>query len=108
MKREPEAALATLGKPMKRQDVTDLIQSRKLAKGGVATAWMLHEMASRRVVPLALVFNSVNPIMAQGAALADLPMLAGFECDITAELKTGDEIELDPGARLLRIVKSLP
>ena len=33
MKREPEAALATLGKPMKRQDVTDLILSRKLAKG---------------------------------------------------------------------------
>jgi predicted aconitase with swiveling domain len=78
------------------------------AKGGVATAWMLHEMASRGVVPLALVFNSVNPIMAQGAALADLPMLAGFDCDITAEVKTGDEIEIDPGARLLRIVKSLP
>jgi predicted aconitase with swiveling domain len=78
------------------------------AKGGVATAWMLYEMASRGVVPLALVFNSVNPIMAQGAALADLPMLAGFDCDITAELKTGEEIEIDPGARLLRIVKSLP
>jgi cyanate lyase len=33
MKREPEAALATLGRPMKRQDVTDLILSRKVAKG---------------------------------------------------------------------------
>src|SRR3979409_152814 len=32
------------------------------AKGGVASAWMLHEMASRGVIPLALVFNSVNPI----------------------------------------------
>ena len=27
------------------------------AKGGVATAWMLHEMASRGIVPAALVFN---------------------------------------------------
>src|SRR5258708_4551525 len=33
------------------------------AKGGVATAWMLHEMAARGVVPAALVFNTVNPIM---------------------------------------------
>jgi uncharacterized protein len=74
------------------------------AKGGVATAWMLYEMASRGVVPLALVFNSVNPIMAQGAALAELPMLAGFDCDITAELKTGDELDIDPGAKLLRVV----
>ena len=37
------------------------------AKGGVATAWMLHEMKSRGIVPLALVLNSVNPILAQGA-----------------------------------------
>ena len=33
MKREPEAALTTLSKPMKRQDVTDLIAFRKITKG---------------------------------------------------------------------------
>ncbi len=53
------------------------------AKGGVATAWMLHEMRSRGVAPLAIVFNSVNPILAQGAALGDLTMLAGFDVDVT-------------------------
>src|SRR6516164_7942629 len=41
------------------------------AKGGVATAWMLNEMAARGVIPAALVLNRVNPIMVQGAALAD-------------------------------------
>src|SRR5258706_16203060 len=30
------------------------------AKGGVASAWMLNEMTSRGMMPLALVFNSVN------------------------------------------------
>ena len=33
MKREPETALVTLGKPMKRQDVTDLIVFRKVTRG---------------------------------------------------------------------------
>ena len=66
------------------------------AKGGVASAWMLHEMASRGVIPLALVFNSVNPILAQGAALADLPMLAGFDEDITAVVPNGTEVEVCP------------
>ncbi len=33
MKREPETALATLAKPMKRQDVTDLIVFRKVTRG---------------------------------------------------------------------------
>lgn len=74
------------------------------AKGGVATAWMLHEMKSRGVVPLALVLNSVNPILAQGAALADLPMLAGFDEDITAAIPDGTEVELNPQMRTLLIV----
>jgi len=74
------------------------------AKGGVASAWMLYEMASRGMVPLALVFNSANPIMAQGAALAGLPMLAGFDCDITTALASGAEVEIDPPARELRVL----
>ncbi|HEY1325782.1 MAG TPA: DUF126 domain-containing protein [Casimicrobiaceae bacterium] len=74
------------------------------AKGGVASAWMLREMSSRGVVPLGLVFNSVNPIIAQGAAFGELPMLAGFECDITAALRTGDRVEIVPQERLLRVL----
>ena len=66
------------------------------AKGGVASAWMLNEMTSRGVMPLALVFNSVNPILVQGAALADLPMLAGFDEDITAAIPSGAEVEVNP------------
>ena len=54
------------------------------AKGGVATAWMLYEMKARGVMPAALVLNAVNPIMAQGAALADFTMISGFDVDITA------------------------
>ena len=68
------------------------------AKGGVATAWMLHEMRARGVVPAALVLNSVNPIMVQGAALADFTMVAGFDGDITTLLGTGDVVEIDPAA----------
>jgi len=74
------------------------------AKGGVATAWMLHEMKSRGVSPLALVFNSVNPILVQGAALADVPMLAGFDVDITGAIPDGSEIEVDPQARTVRVI----
>ena len=78
------------------------------AKGGVATAWMLHEMQSRGVVPLAVVLNSVNPILAQGAALGDVPMLAGFEQDITLAVPSGAEVEVDPSARSLTIIDDQP
>jgi hypothetical protein len=68
------------------------------AKGGVATAWMLYEMQARGVMPAALVLNRVNPIMVQGAALADFTMISGFDCDITEAIPNGAEVELDPTA----------
>jgi predicted aconitase with swiveling domain len=74
------------------------------AKGGVATAWMLHEMAARRIVPAALVLNSVNPILAQGAAFGDVPMLAGFDEDITDAIPNGAQVEVNPDARTISVL----
>ena len=86
------------------QSYRDRILVLDTAKGGVASAWMLHEMKARGVTPLALVFNSVNPIIAQGAALAGLTMLAGFDCDITEAVASGARVELVPEQRLLRVL----
>jgi uncharacterized protein len=68
------------------------------AKGGVATAWMLYEMKTRGIAPAALVLNAVNPIMVQGAALADFSMLSGFSDDITAAIPNGATVEIDAAA----------
>ena len=67
------------------------------AKGGVATAWMLYEMAARKIVPAALVLNAVNPIMVQGAALAGMTLLSGFDADITKSIANGANVEIEPG-----------
>jgi len=76
------------------------------AKGGVATAWMLHEMKARGVMPAALVLNTVNPIMVQGAALADFTMISGFDLDITRAIPDGAMVEVDPAAEqpLIRLL----
>jgi predicted aconitase with swiveling domain len=77
------------------------------AKGGVASAWMLHEMQSRDKAPLAIVFNSVNPILVQGAALGNITMLAGFDEDLTAAIPHGARVEIDPQAKTIRVLKTL-
>jgi uncharacterized protein len=78
------------------------------AKGGVATAWMLHEMSARGVVPAALILNAINPIMVQGAALAGFTMISGFDLDITQAIPNGASVEVDPtGERpFVRVVGS--
>jgi predicted aconitase with swiveling domain len=74
------------------------------AKGGVATAWMLHDMRVRGIVPRALIFNRVNPILAQGAAFAGMALVDRFEGDVTALFRTGDMLRVDPAAGRVEIL----
>jgi uncharacterized protein len=74
------------------------------AKGGVASAWMLYEMKSRNLCPAAIIFNTVNPILAQGAAHAGITMLAGFEGDITALIRNGAKLRLNPERKTVQVL----
>ena len=76
------------------------------AKGGVASAWMLHEMVSRKVAPRAILFNRVNPILAQGGALADMALCDRFEeGDVTRLIQTGDRVSVKPALGLVSVVR---
>ena len=48
--------------------------------------------------------NSVNPILAQGAAFGDVPMLAGFDADITAAIPNGAEVEVNPAQGTITLI----
>ena len=86
------------------QGYADRILVLDTAKGGVATAWMLHDMAARGIVPKALIFNRVNPILVQGAAFGGVALVDRFEGDVTEIFRTGDELRVDPAAGLVEIV----
>ena len=86
------------------QSYVDRVMVFNTAKGGVASAWMLNEMASRGVAPKAILFNRVNPILAQGAALADMAMCDRFaDGDVTQLIRTGDRVTVRPAQGLVEI-----
>ncbi|NCF35520.1 MAG: DUF126 domain-containing protein [Gammaproteobacteria bacterium] len=88
------------------QSYVDKIMVFNTAKGGVASAWMLHEMKSRGVAPQAILFNNVNPILAQGAALADMALCDRFDDgDVTQLIRTGDRVTVNPGAGLVIVTR---
>ena len=69
------------------------------AKGGVASAWMLREMMERGVTPVALIFNRVNPILAQGAAFGNLTLVDRVEKgDVVTLFQTGDDLTIEPAS----------
>ena len=71
----------------------------------VATAWMLHAMTARAMAPAALLLNFANPIMAQGAALAGLPLVDRFEADVTAAIRSGDQVTVEPASGRVTVAR---
>jgi predicted aconitase with swiveling domain len=87
------------------QSYVDRILVLRTAKGGVASAWMLREMAARGMAPKAIVFDRTNTILAQGAAFAELAMVDRFEAgDPTTLIRTGDELRIEPDKGLVTIL----
>ena len=75
------------------------------AKGGVASAWMLHEMAARGMAPKAILLDRANTILAQGAAFAQLTLVDRFaDGDPTTLIRTGDELSIEPDQGLVTIL----
>ncbi|MEO1019525.1 MAG: DUF126 domain-containing protein, partial [Pseudomonadota bacterium] len=87
------------------ESYVDRILVLNAAKGGVATAWMLKEMRERGIAPMALLLNFANPIMAQAAAFADMPLIDRFEPDITTAVRTGDRLEIVPETGAVRVLE---
>ena len=93
----PEHALAG-------RSYVDRILVLNTAKGGVASAWMLHEMASRGLAPKALLFNAANTVLAQGAAFAGMALCDRFQAgDVTALIETGDWLVVEPDAGMVTV-----
>ena len=91
--------------PLAGEACKDRILVFNSAKGGVASAWMLHEMVSRGVAPKAILFNRANPILAQGAALAGMAICDRFAAgDVTGLVQTDDWLRVDPASGEVRIV----
>ncbi len=85
------------------QSLVDRVVVFPTAKGGIATSWMLQEMASRQKAPLALLFGRTNPVMVQGAVLAGLPLMHLLEPAPHHAIITGDRVEVDPAAGTVKV-----
>jgi predicted aconitase with swiveling domain len=87
------------------QSYLDKVLVLQTAKGGVASAWMLREMAKRGMAPKAIIFDRTNTILAQGAAFAEMTMVDRFEQgDPTSLIRTGDQLKIEPDKGLVTIL----
>jgi predicted aconitase with swiveling domain len=75
------------------------------AKGGIATSWALLDLKARGLAPAALIFRRTNPVVVQGAVLADIPLLHLLEPDPVIALRTGDWVRITPEHGLVEVLR---
>lgn len=75
------------------------------AKGGIATSWALLDLKARGLAPAALLFRRTNPVMVQGAVLADVPLLHELAPDPVTALRTGDWVRIVPEAGRVEVLR---
>lgn len=74
-------------------------------KGGIATSWALLDLRERGLAPLALVCRRLNPVVAQGAVLAGLPVLDRLDPDPVTTLRNGDWVRVDPARGRIDVLR---
>ena len=86
------------------QSYVNKILVLNVAKGGVATAWMLKSMVDHQMAPIGLLLNVANPIIAQGAAHANMVLIDRFKVNITDAINSGDKLKLCPENGIVEIL----
>ncbi|MFN8523140.1 MAG: DUF126 domain-containing protein [Chloroflexota bacterium] len=87
------------------QSIIGKILVHPTAKGGVATAWALLDMRTHGTAPAGIIFGTANPIMAQGAALADVTLMHRLDPDPLTTIRTGDWVRIDPPSGTVTVTR---
>jgi len=71
--------------------------------GSTVGSYVLYSLAKNNLAPKAIVNQTADPVVVVGAIIADIPMVD--QVDIK-RIKTGDIIEVDAYAGIIRILKT--
>lgn len=93
--------ISRVGHSAEGQSIKDKVLIFPTAKGGVAGGWAFLDLVEKGIAPKAFVFGVLNPVMVQGAVLAGLPIMEGWDDDAMSLLKTGDRVVVDSATKTI-------
>ncbi|MCJ0765892.1 aconitase X swivel domain-containing protein [Variovorax terrae] len=95
--------ISRIGHSAEGESIRDRVLIIPTTKGGVAGGWAFLDLLNKGIAPKALVFGKLNPVMVQGAVLARMPVMEGWDQNILEMVQTGDSIHLDPAAKSITV-----
>lgn len=94
------------GHPLEGKSIANKVLVCSTAKGGVAGGWAFFDLKARGLAPLALIFDVTNTVMVQGAVAAGIPIMDQFAETVVDAVASGDQIEVLPQEKCIRVVRS--
>lgn len=95
--------ISRIGHSAEGESIQDKILIIPTTKGGVAGGWAFYDLLKKGIAPKALIFGKLNPVMVQGAVLARMPIMEGWDQNLLKLVKTGDSVQLDPLAKTITL-----
>lgn len=86
-------------------NIRDKICVFPTAKGGIAAGWAFYDIKHKGLAPRAFVFGVTNPVMVQGAILANIAITEGWSRDPAEVIRTGDWVRVDPARRVIEVLR---
>ncbi|XUK90080.1 aconitase X swivel domain-containing protein [Bordetella pertussis] len=96
--------ISRIGHSAEGESIKDRILVIPTAKGGVAGGWAFYDLLHKGIAPKALVFGKLNPVMVQGAVLAGMPIMEGFDARLLQAIASGAALRLDPAAKSIALL----
>lgn len=78
----------------------------KTGKGSTGGSYKIYDMVGRGTAPVAFVQASPEGVTTIGAIIGEIPVVAGFEQDPTAVIRTGDMLVIDADAGLVTVTRA--
>jgi predicted aconitase with swiveling domain len=100
--------ISRIGHSAEGESIRDRVLIIPTTKGGVAGGWAFLDLLNKGIAPKALVFGKLNPVMVQGAVLARMPVMEGWDQNILEIVRTGDSVHLDPSTKSITVLKQNP
>ena len=95
--------ISRIGHSAEGRSIVDRILVIPTVKGGVAAGWAFFDLLHKQIAPRGLVFGKLNPVMVQGAVLANMPIVEGWSTAIQA-IRSGDRLRLVPSAKRIEVL----
>ena len=96
--------ISRIGHTAEGQSIVGKILIIPTVKGGVAAGWAFYDLLHKGIAPLGLVFGKLNPVMVQGAILANIPIADGLDQESMLILHSGQNVRFDPSNKNITIV----